>query len=61
MAREPLEQPGPDEEDRPRRRLYKLTGHGERAAMSELEEIAKVARRVKRSRGRAGVGKRRLA
>jgi DNA-binding PadR family transcriptional regulator len=45
---------GPDNEGRPRRRLYKLTGHGERAAMDELEEIAKVARRVKRSRGRLG-------
>lgn len=44
------EEPGPDDEDRPRRRLYKLTGHGERAAMTELDEIAAVARRVKRRR-----------
>lgn len=55
------EKQGPDDEGRPRRRLYKLTGHGERAAMVELEEIAKVARRVRRSRQRGGLGKRRLA
>ncbi len=47
------EQQGPDDEGRPRRRLYKLTGHGERAAMEQLEEIAAVARRVKRSRARS--------
>jgi PadR family transcriptional regulator len=46
------EEQGPEDEARPRRRLYKLTGHGERAAMAELEQIASVARRVKRSRGR---------
>lgn len=51
----------PGEEGKPRRRLYRLTGHGEHAAMAELEEIAKVARRVKRRRQRAGVGRRRLA
>lgn len=44
------EEPGPGDESRPRRRLYKLTGHGERAAMTELEQIAAVARRVKRKR-----------
>lgn len=54
------EEQGPDDEGRPRRRLYKLTGHGERAAMAELEEIAKVARRVKRSRAGAGAPRRRL-
>jgi PadR family transcriptional regulator PadR len=55
------EEQGPDDEGRPRRRLYKLTGHGERAAMAELEEIVKVARRVKRSRASAGAPRRRLA
>lgn len=55
------EEQGPDDEGRPRRRLYKLTGHGERAAMAELEGIAEVARKVKRSRARAGVPRRRLA
>jgi PadR family transcriptional regulator PadR len=55
------EEQGPDDEGRPRRRLYKLTGHGERAAVAELEEIAKVARKVKRSRERSRAGRRRLA
>jgi DNA-binding PadR family transcriptional regulator len=55
------EKQGPKDEGRPRRRLYKLTGHGERAAMAELDEIAKVARRVKRSRERNGVRRRGLA
>jgi PadR family transcriptional regulator, regulatory protein PadR len=54
------EEPAADEENRPRRRLYKLTGHGERAAMAELDEIAAVARRV-RSNRRTKVGRRRLA
>jgi PadR family transcriptional regulator, regulatory protein PadR len=54
------EKQGPNDEGRPRRRLYKLTGHGERAAMTELDEIAKVARRVKRSRGHVGAPKGRL-
>ena len=44
------EDAGPENEGRPRRRLYRLTGHGERAAMAELEEIAAVARKVKRKR-----------
>jgi DNA-binding PadR family transcriptional regulator len=48
------EEVGPENEGRPRRRLYRLTGHGERAALSELEEIVKVARRVRRRRGRLG-------
>lgn len=55
------EEQGPHDEGRPRRRLYKLTGHGERAAMTELDEIAAVARKVKRSRQRGALGKRRLA
>lgn len=42
---------GPESEGRPRRRLYRLTGHGERAALAELDEIARVARRVRRRRG----------
>lgn len=46
---------------RPRRRLYRLTGHGERAALIELEEIAKVARRVKRRRSSGSSPKERLA
>jgi PadR family transcriptional regulator PadR len=54
------EEAGPENEGRPRRRLYKLTGHGERAAMAELDQMAAVARRVKRSRER-GVGRERLA
>jgi PadR family transcriptional regulator, regulatory protein PadR len=55
------EEQGPEDEGRPRRRLYKLTGLGERAAMGELDEIAAVARRVKRSRTRLGRPKKRLA
>lgn len=55
------EEQGPDDEGRPRRRLYKLTGHGERAAMAELDEIAKVVQRVKRSRQRGAVGKKQPA
>ena len=53
----------PEEEGRPRRRLYRLTGHGERSAMAELDEIAKVARRVRRKRKRnpSVAPKRRLA
>lgn len=53
------EEQGPNDEGRPRRRLYRLTGHGERAAMAELEQIAKVARKVKRRRERGIVGERR--
>lgn len=44
------EEAGPDSEARPLRRLYKLTGHGERAAMEEIDQIANLARRVKRKR-----------
>jgi PadR family transcriptional regulator PadR len=54
------EEAGPENEGRPRRRLYKLTGHGERAAMAELDQMVAVARRVKRSRER-GIGKKRPA
>jgi DNA-binding PadR family transcriptional regulator len=46
---------------RPRRRLYRLTGHGERTALAELEEIARVARRVKRSRHKRAEPRERLA
>jgi len=46
------EDPTPSERGRPRRRLYRLTGHGERAAMVELDEIAEAARKVKRARSR---------
>lgn len=45
------ERQGPESEGRPRRRLYKLTGLGERAAMAEIDEIARVVRRVKRRPG----------
>jgi len=38
----------PDNEGRPPRRLYKLTGLGERKATEHLEEIARLAGRVKR-------------
>lgn len=55
------ENPGPGDEGRPRRRLYKLTGHGERAAMTQLEEIAAVANRVKRRRSKGSVPQKRLA
>lgn len=55
------EEPGPGERGRPRRRLYRLTGHGERSAMGELEEIAEAARKVKRARGRRGQLQGRLA
>jgi PadR family transcriptional regulator PadR len=48
------EEAGPENEGRPRRRLYRLTGDGERAALGELEDIAKLARRVKRRRDRLG-------
>jgi DNA-binding PadR family transcriptional regulator len=48
------EEVGVENEGRPRRRLYRLTGHGERAAMGQLEEIAGVVRRVKRKRNRLG-------
>jgi PadR family transcriptional regulator PadR len=55
------EEQGPNDEGRPRRRLYKLTGHGERAAMAELEEIAEVAQKVKRTRKGGAIGKRQPA
>jgi PadR family transcriptional regulator PadR len=55
------EDAGPENEGRPRRRLYRLTGHGERAALAELEEIAKMARRVKRKRGLRARPEERLA
>ena len=55
------EELGPNDGGRPRRRLYRLTGHGERASMAELEEIAKVAQKVKRSRSRLSKPQERLA
>ena len=43
----------PENEGRPRRRLYRLTGLGERMAVEHLEEIAQLARRVKQRRRKA--------
>jgi DNA-binding PadR family transcriptional regulator len=48
------EEMSPASEGRPRRRLYRLTGDGERAALEQLDEISEVAQRVKRSRRRGG-------
>jgi PadR family transcriptional regulator len=48
------EQPGSDNEGRPRRRLYRLTGAGERAAIEQLDEIVRLGRRVQRRRRSAG-------
>lgn len=45
------EDAGPANEGRPRRRLYRLTGLGERMAYGQLEEIAQLAKRIKRRRG----------
>jgi DNA-binding PadR family transcriptional regulator len=55
------EEPDASERGRPRRRLYRLTGHGERAAMAELDEIVEAARKVKRARSRRGQLRKRLA
>lgn len=44
------EKAGRDNEGRPRRRLYRLTGAGERAASKQLEEIVRLGRRVQRRR-----------
>jgi DNA-binding PadR family transcriptional regulator len=46
------EDQGAEDEGRPRRRLYRLTGLGERAGMSELDEIVRAAQRAKRRRAR---------
>ncbi len=48
------EQAGPENEGRPRRRLYRLTGLGERKAIEQLDEIAQLARRIKRRRATPG-------
>lgn len=48
------EEAGPDNEGRPRRRLYHLTGTGERAANEQLEEIVRLGKRVQRRRRSAG-------
>lgn len=48
------EKAGPDNEGRPRRRLYRLTGAGERAATEQLEEIVRLGRRVQRRRRSVG-------
>lgn len=48
------EKAGPDNEGRPRRRLYRLTGAGEQAASGQLEEIVRLGRRVRRRRQAAG-------
>ena len=55
------EDPGPESEGRPRRRLYRLTGLGERMAATQLEEIAQLASRVKQRRGMAPKPRRSLA
>lgn len=44
------EKAAPDNEGRPRRRLYRLTGSGERAASEQLDEIVRLGRRVQRRR-----------
>lgn len=44
------EKAGPDNEGRPRRRLYRLTGVGERRANEQFDEIVRLGRRVQRRR-----------
>jgi PadR family transcriptional regulator, regulatory protein PadR len=44
------EEAGPENEGRPRRRLYRLTGLGERKAVARLNEIAQLAKRVRIAR-----------
>lgn len=48
------EKSGPDNEGRPRRRLYRLTGAGEQVASEKLDEIVRLGRRVQRRRRSAG-------
>lgn len=48
------EETGPDNEGRPRRRLYRLTGAGERAAIARLDEMVRLGQRVQRRRGSEG-------
>jgi DNA-binding PadR family transcriptional regulator len=48
------EKPGRDNEGRPRRRLYRLTGAGERVATEKLDELVRLGRRVQRRRRSAG-------
>lgn len=39
----------PADSGRPRRRLYRLTGPGQKVALREIDEIAALARRAKRA------------
>lgn len=55
------EDASPESEGRPRRRLYRLTGAGERSAIERLEEIEQLARRVKRRRAARKQPRKRLA
>lgn len=55
------EEAGPESEGRPRRRLYRLTGVGERGALEQLGEIERLSRRVKRRRGMTSEPRKRLA
>jgi PadR family transcriptional regulator, regulatory protein PadR len=55
------EDASPESEGRPRRRLYRLTGAGERSASERLEEIERLSRRVKRRRGTRKEPRKRLA
>lgn len=55
------EETGPDNEGRPRRRLYRLTGAGERAASERLDEIVRLGKRVQRRRAAGPQRRERLA
>lgn len=55
------EEAGPDNEGRPRRRLYRLTGAGERAAGQQLDEITRLGQRVRRRRALGPTPRGRLA
>lgn len=48
------EEQGPKDEGRPRRRLYRLTGSGAQAAMEQIDEIARLARRIKQREAKVG-------
>ena len=55
------EEASAESEGRPRRRLYRLTGAGERSATERLEEIEQLAKRVKRRRRMRKEPRKRLA
>lgn len=55
------EQAGAENEGRPRRRLYRLTGAGELAASERLDEIVRLGRRVQRRRSTRHQPQERLA